>query len=216
MRQTISYILWLFIIFFALKLSAIALSYFSFDMNYHFLKAKQDMLDNKLWVSFFYIHLFFGVIATLGGLVLFLPKLINYNSKLHKNVGKAYVIAILFFTGPTGLYLSFSAEGGQWASLGFIMMSTAWMIPTYIAYKKIIQKDIKAHYRWMIRSYSMTLSGVTLRIMTPIGSLFVGFEEDTNFIISSFVWIFNVILGEVILLTSTKKQDSLLAMLTSK
>lgn len=174
------------------------------------------MLVNKLWVVFFYIHLFFGVVATLTGLLLFFPKLIGFQSKIHRQLGKIYVIAILFFTGPTGLYLSFFAEGGQWASLGFIMMSIAWMLPTYIAFKKITQKDIKGHYRWMIRSYCMTLSGVTLRIMTPIGSLFVGWEEETNFIISSFVWIFNVILGEIILLTNQKQEAQILATLNAK
>lgn len=174
------------------------------------------MLVNKLWLLFFYIHLLFGVIATLTGLILFFPRLIAFKSKLHRLLGKTYVIAILFFTGPTGLYLSFFAEGGQWASLGFIMMSIAWMLPTYIAFKKITQKDIKGHYRWMIRSYCMTLSGVTLRIMTPIGSLFVGLEEDTNFIISSFVWIFNIILGELILLTNQKQETKILASLSEK
>lgn len=171
------------------------------------------MLDNKLWVVFFYVHLLFGVTATASGIPLFFKRLVHYRSNLHKQIGKLYIISILYFTGPTGLYLSFFAEGGHWASIGFILMSLAWMLPTYMAYYKIKQKDIKGHYRWIIRSYCMTLSGVTLRLFTPIGSHYIGFDEETNFIISSFVWIINVILGEIILLANTKQQNNLVELL---
>lgn len=209
MRKVIFYGLWLVTIYFALRLAAIALSYFSFDMDYHFLKSKQDMLENYLWVCFFFVHLLFGTVATLTGFPLFFKRLVPFRSIWHKQIGKLYIFSILLFTGPTGLYLAFSAEGGPWASLGFILMSLAWMFPTYMAYYHIINKRVKKHYQWIIRSYCMTLSGVTLRLFTPIGSHFVGFEEETNFIISSYVFIVNIILGELILLFNRKQMANL-------
>lgn len=209
MRKAIFYICWAIVIYFALYLAGIALAYFSFDMDYHFLKSKQDMLDNTIWLVFFYVHLFFGVTATLSGFPLFFKRLIHYRSYWHKQIGKLYIFSILFFTGPTGLYLAFSAEGGPWASIGFIGMSIAWMLPTYLAYYHIINKRLKAHYKWVVRSYCMTLSGVTLRIFTPIGSHFVGFEEETNFIISAYVWIFNMLLGELILFFNRPQLENL-------
>jgi len=199
MKQVLFYGLWLVVLFLALKLTSIALMYFNFDMDYHFLKSKQELLGNPLWLSFFYVHLLFGVVATLSGPPLFFGRLIRYRSVLHRQLGRLYIFSILLFTAPTGLYLAFSAEGGPWASIGFILMSIAWMLPTYLAFYKIINKDIKGHYRWVIRSYCMTLSGVTLRIFTPIGSEFVGFEEKTNFIISAYVWTINIIVGELVL-----------------
>lgn len=209
LRQIVFYGLWLLTIFFALKLAGIALSYFTFDTKYHFLLAKQDMLDNATWLMFFYVHLLFGTTATLSGFPLFFSRLLPFRSSWHRRIGKLYIISILLFAGPTGLYLSFFAEGGVWASVGFILMSLAWMLPTYMAYYKIMNKDIKGHYRWVIRSYCMTLSGVTLRIFTPIGSGWFRFDETTNFVISSFVWIFNVLLAELILLLNTRQQNNL-------
>lgn len=208
-RQIVFYSLWLVTIFFAFKLAVIALSYFSFDTDYHFMKSKQDLLWNDIWMIAFYVHLFFGVIATLSGFPLFFKRLVHFKSKWHRWIGKAYIYSILLFTGPTGLYLAFYAEGGYWASVGFIMMSMAWMFPTYMAFYKIINKDIKGHYRWIIRSYCMTLSGVTLRIYTPIGSQYFQFDEETNFVISAFVWIINIILGELILLANRKQEKNL-------
>lgn len=206
MKKLIIYILGITVVVLAIMLVAIAMSYFTFDSDYHFLKSKQHMLSNNIWKVSFYTHLLFGSIAILAGTPLFIKKLIRFKSKLHKTLGKIYIVSILFITGPTGLYLAFYAEGGSWASLGFVLMSFAWMIPTYIAYKKIREKDFVGHYRWIIRSYCMTLSGVTLRIMTPIGSHLIEFDYDTNFIFTSYAcWIFNILLGELILLSLKKK-----------
>ncbi len=209
MRNLIFYSLWLMVIYFALYLSAIALSYFSFDMNFGFLKAKQDMLSNKLWVVFFFVHLFFGATATMTGWPLFFKRLVAFKSDWHKRIGKVYIYSILLFTGPTGVYLSFFAEGGHWATVGFLLMSMAWMFPTYMAFYFIINKNLKQHYRWIIRSYCMTLSGVTLRLFMPFGAKVVQWEEETTFIISSYVFILNIILGEIILLFNKKQQENL-------
>lgn len=213
LRWGIFYTLWLVVIFFALYLSSIALSYFSFDLNYGFLKAKKDMLDNPLWVVFFFVHLFFGAVATLSGWPLFFKRLVHFKSVWHKRIGKAYIYSILLFTGPTGLYLSFFAEGGRWATVGFILMSLAWMFPTYMAFYFIVNKNLKAHYRWIIRSYCMTLSGVTLRLFMPFGARIDTWNEETTFIISSYVWIFNVVLGEIILLFNKNQQENLDALI---
>lgn len=199
MRQVLFYALWLVVVYFALRLVGIALAYFSFEQDYHFLLAKQHLLGNWTWLAFFYVHLFFGAVATLCGLPLFFSRLIAFRSSTHRLIGKIYILSILFFTAPTGLYLSFYAEGGLWATVGFLLMSLAWLTPTYIAYQKIVAGDVAAHYRWVIRSYCMTLSGVTLRLFTPIGSWYFGFDQTTNFVLSSFVWIINVCIGEVIL-----------------
>lgn len=209
MRNIIFYVLWLVVIFFAFYLSSIALSYFVFDLNYGFLKAKQHLIHNKLWLVFFFVHLFFGALATLTGWPLFFSKLIPFKSVWHKRAGKLYIYSILLFTGPTGLYLAFFAEGGKWATLGFLLMSFAWMFPTYMALYTIINKNLIGHYRWIIRSYCMTLSGVTLRLFMPFGARIVQWEEETTFIISSYVFILNIILGEIILLLNKKQQDNL-------
>ena len=99
-QRSIFYTAWLIVIYFALYLASIALSYFNFDLQYGFLKAKQHMLSNQLWVVFFFVHLFFGALATLSGWPLFFSKLIAFRSKTHQRLGQLYVYSILFFTGP--------------------------------------------------------------------------------------------------------------------
>lgn len=198
-KKIIFYIAWLIVLFFAFRLIIISFGYFDFQTNHDFLLLKQHMLHNKLWLINFYIHLFFGMIAVLTGMLLFWKKLVHYQSNLHRQIGKLYIISILGFTGPTGFYLSFYAEGGMYASIGFILMSFVWILPTYIAYEKIKNKDIEGHYRWIIRSYCMTLAGVTLRLLVPLCA-YLGIEEQTNFVVTAYAcWMINLIIGECIL-----------------
>lgn len=202
--KLIKIVFWIIIIAGAAALSYIALHYFDFDSNKGFLKAKQPMLANPLWTTIFYLHLLFGAIATIFGLPLFFPKLIDFRSRTHKLFGKIYIISILLISGPTGLYLSFYAEGGAWASIGFILMSLAWTIPTYLAFDRAIKGNIESHKKWIIRSYAMTLAGVTLRIYTPIGAQY--FDYDTNFIISAYLpWILNLFIAEILVRTNNYK-----------
>ena len=213
MKKIIGYILWIGVILLGLRLVAIAISYFSFDQEYDFLLVKQDMLHNLTWKIAFYVHLFGGAIAVLTGLSLYFVNWIRPSSKLHKTLGKIYFIAIMFFAGPTGLYLGFYAEAGYLASIGFIGMSLAWMIPTYMSVHKIAKGDIIGHYKWTIRSFSLTLAGVTLRIMTPLGIYLLKWDYDTTFIITAYVpWMFNWLLAEVIIYLKQPKYDSLIAL----
>jgi hypothetical protein len=208
--KALFYIGWFVAIFFAVCLAGIALSYFDFDLTRSFLGSKQTMVGNKIWLIAFYLHLLFGAIVTLIAIPLFFSKLIPFKAKLHKRLGKIYIGSILFVSGPTGLYLAFFAEGGQFATIGFILMSMAWMIPTYIAFQRIIKGDIQGHYNWMIRSYAMTLSGVTLRLITPIASRKFDFDYETTFIIGAYIpWIFNLVVGEILVILNKKRFKTL-------
>lgn len=191
-------------------LSGIALTYFDFDLTKHFLGAKQDMIGNTIWLTAFYLHLGFGAIVTIIAIPLFFSKLIPFKALLHKRLGKIYIGSILFVSGPTGLYLAFFAEGGKFATIGFVFMAMAWMIPTYVSFERIIKGDIQGHYNWMIRSYCMTLSGVTLRLFSPLASRYFEMDYDSAFIASAYVpWILNLIIGELLVILNKKRFQTL-------
>ena len=89
-------------------------------------------------------------------------------------MGKIYVIDVLFLTGPTGLIMALYANGGLGGRIAFILLSLLWLFTTYKAYKMVREKNFVAHQQWMIRSYALTLSAVTLRAWKWI--FFVGAE----------------------------------------
>ena len=144
MRFSVVVIFWSVTIFLALCLVTISAGYFNFDLQHHFLMSKQDLIHNSIWLGNFYVHLFAGILAVLSGLFLFFNKLIPFKSKLHKGLGRTYVFAILFLSGPTGFYLSFFAEGGPAASVGFLLMSSSNLTifkPTFFFTKSIAFKS---------------------------------------------------------------------------
>lgn len=200
MKKGVKYLLWAIVGALALNLVLIAASYMTFDPNHKFLNLKQHLIGNPIYKGSFYVHLAFGIVAVITGFALFFDKIIRFRSKLHKQFGKLYIISILLLTGPTGLYLSFFAEGGWPASIGFLLMSGIWMLLTYIAFSKILKGDIQGHYKWVIRSYCFTLSGITLRLMTPLFIYWFGMDTETTFVLTAYLpWIFNLLLGEVII-----------------
>ncbi len=200
MKKIVSIILWGVVVLLAIRLVAIAVTYFSFKSDIDFLLLKQDLLHNLTWKIAFYAHLAGGSVAVLTGTAAFFTKWIEPSSSTHKVLGKIYFISIMFIGGPTGLYLGFYAEAGYLATIGFIGMSTAWMLPTFISIYKVTQGDIAGHHKWMIRSYAMTLAGVTLRIMTPLGIHLFNWGYDEAFIITAYIpWMFNLGLAELVI-----------------
>ena len=196
----LSVIWWILVIGLAFNLVWIALQYFSFKEDYNFLKIKEVYIGNPVWKASFYIHLTFGITAVLSGLPLFFERLISFKSKVHKNLGKIYVFSILFLTGPTGLYLAFTAEGGPLATIGFLFMSSIWMYLTYKAFIKIaVDKNVESHYKWMIRSFCFTLSGITLRIMTPLCNDFFQLDPKLTYLLTAYLpWMINLVIGEIL------------------
>jgi hypothetical protein len=200
MRKILAILLWIGVVLLAIKLTAIAVTYFFTGTDNEFLLTKQDLLHNLTWKVAFYGHLLGGSVAVVSGTLAFFIQWIKPSSKGHKILGKIYFLSIMFIGGPTGLYLGFYAESGYLATIGFIGMSCAWMVPTFIAVYKITKGDIAGHHKWMIRSYSMTLAGVTLRLMTPMVIYFLEWSYDTTFIVTAYVpWMFNLALAELII-----------------
>lgn len=114
-----------------------------------------------------YPHAFFGMIALAIGPFQFLRSLLRRRRVLHRTLGKIYVLTGLL-TGAFGLYMAFYSFGGWITHLGFGCMAAAMLFTTATAYRKIRAGEIAAHRAWMIRSYALLFSAVTLRIWLPI------------------------------------------------
>ncbi|MGE3959186.1 MAG: DUF2306 domain-containing protein [Vicinamibacterales bacterium] len=114
---------------------------------------------------------------------------------LHRWLGRAYVLAIAS-SGTAGLALAFLSQGGVVAHAGFGLLAAGWLVTTTLAFLSIRQGDTAAHQRWMIRSFSLTLAAVTLRIYLPLaGVLGVPFEVSYP-IIAWACWVPNILVAE--------------------
>lgn len=206
MRKIFLWAGWLIMTFMAIYLSAVTLVYFSFRSDIFFLLAKKDLVNYIPWRLVFYIHITGGLIALAVGPFQFLEKLRIKNLKLHRSLGKIYVASILFLGGPGGFYMAFFANGGPLAHLGFAILSFLWVSTTCLALKAILKKNIVKHTNWMIRSYALCFTAVTLRLLVPI--LSIGFQLKTEYILilTAWVsWLINLIVAELIIFLRNKK-----------
>ena len=189
----------------ALGLFISTFMYLGFRTDVNFLLQKQHLINHPVWMPAFYVHIITGMLAIAIGPFQFLKRFRNRNLSLHRKLGKAYVAAILFLAAPTGLYMAFFAEGGWLSSLGFVLMSGLWFYTTWQALATVRKGNISAHKKWMIRSYAMTFSAVTLRLLVPLFS--IGFGFDALFVVVSTAWIswaLNLLIAETLILWTTR------------
>lgn len=146
-----------------------------------------------------YGHLAGGLVALALGPWQLSSRLRRTGLARHRWMGRVYVLAVLV-GGLGGLSLAMKSMFGLVTHVGFGMLAVLWLYSTAMAWIRIRAHDQPAHWRWMIRSYALTLAAVTLRIYLPVsGLLHIPFEEAYQ-AISWFCWVPNIIVAEWLIL----------------
>jgi uncharacterized membrane protein len=106
---------------------------------------------------------FSAVFALMAGFTQFSDYILKQSKAVHRWVGKMYVAVILILNFPAAMVMAFYANGLWPSRLAFIILDCAWFYFTWRAYAAARQKDIVSHKQFMIRSYALTFSAITLR-----------------------------------------------------
>jgi uncharacterized membrane protein len=182
---------------FALGVSGYALQYLSFRTDIPFLTQKRaDVLTHWAWRIGFYGHIIGGVVALTLGPFQFLRNFRQQNLRLHRFLGKIYVLAILLGS-LCAFYAALYANGGLPAQTGFAALAVAWVFSTFRAYQAIREKNLEAHKRRMVRSYACTMAAIMLRIWLPLGTfgLRLPFIEVYR-VVAWLCWVPNLLVAE--------------------
>lgn len=142
---------------------AIAVDYASFRTDIHFLRFKQEYIPIRLWRAAFYTHVFSAVLALAAGLTQFSPLVLRKHRRLHRVMGWIYAIDVLVVNFPSGMVLAVYANGLLLSKTAFVILDCLWFWFTFKAVGAARKKDFAAHKRYMIRSYALTFSAITLR-----------------------------------------------------
>ena len=157
-----------------------AVVYFQRGPTPIFLLEKGELRHQAWWSTAFYFHVFGACVCLATGPFLMITRLIRFR-KLHAILGYAYLNAVLWVAGPTGLIISPAAKGGFWAALGFFLTGVFWWLSTWLGYRAIRANKLAEHISWMVRSYSVALSAVWFRLIQYYLAYFV---ED----ITAYIW----------------------------
>ena len=196
--------------FFSFLMLRIIFIYIPVQTDIAFLQLKQSYIHITAWRIAFFIHVFTSLLALLAGFSQFSKKLLKQWPRLHRVLGYTYVINVLMVTGPAGLLLSFYANGGVSSRIAFVLLSAFWISATALALYKAIKKDFQAHRFFMIRSYALTLSAVTLRIWKVLLANFTEIPPmDRYRIIAWLGWTLNLLVAELLIFYHIKKRRAL-------
>ncbi len=176
----------------------ITIRYIPHNLDVGFLTIKQDYIHIRHWRDAFFIHVYTSLFVLLAGATQFSTYLLLKHKRLHRFFGYAYSLNVLMITGPAALIMSFYANGGTISKIAFILLSFLWLYFTLIALIKAKNKDFKAHERFMIRSYALTLSAITLRIWKFLIMNYLEIPPmDVYRIVAWLGWGLNLIIAEI-------------------
>jgi hypothetical protein len=142
----------------------ITLDYIPVRDDAGFLQIKQQYLGIAHWKSAFWIHVFTSMFALVAGFTQFFPALLRRLPHLHRWMGRLYVLNVCFITGPASLIMAFYANGGFTSRLAFTLLATGWIATTALGWRAAMRRQWSLHQSWMMRSYALTLSAITLRV----------------------------------------------------
>lgn len=156
-------ILLLTLAFFVWLMARITFAYLPYNTDVGFLRIKQDYIDIDIWRTAFFVHVYMSIWVLLAGFTQFSEKIRTFYPKLHRIFGYIYAVDIILITGPAGLIMGFYANGGIPSKISFVTLAIGWVSFTTIAVFKARDGDFVGHRDFMIRSYALTVSALTLR-----------------------------------------------------
>src|SRR5579863_4246349 len=159
----IRYGLMLALSIFLVLMGQIILQYLPIRTDAAFLQTKQDYIHLTPWLIAFFVHVFTSIFVLAAGFTQFSPVILSRYKRIHRGIGKCYIIIVLFVSGPTSFLMALLANGGLPSRMAFTSLSLLWMYSTAKAWQAVKAKQYDLHRNWMVRSYALTLSAVTLR-----------------------------------------------------
>jgi uncharacterized membrane protein len=205
MMNTLTFAARVFFVYLVLSVASFLMlrtimGYMSFRDDVQFLIFKQAYIHNTLWKTAFYIHVFSAILALCAGFTQFSQQLLRDSKALHRFMGKLYVTDIVIVNFPAGLIMALYANGGIAGRTAFLLLDILWFAFTWQAYACAKDKDFTRHKHYMIRSYALTFSAITLRTWKFILSNAFSIDLRELYIIDAWLgFLPNMLVAELII-----------------
>ena len=158
---------WVIMVLACVYIAVMVSEYLTFDPEVYFSEQRENYLRVEFALG---VHVLSGMLALLIGPFQFLRPLRRRFVRLHRFLGATYVASATAL-GVSGLILAPTAYTGAVAVAGFTVLDLAMLFTTWTAVRMIIAGRYADHRRWMIRSFSLILAGVMLRVLMLIHSM---------------------------------------------
>jgi uncharacterized membrane protein YozB (DUF420 family) len=114
------------------------------------------------------LHITGGTIALLTGPWQFWTGFRRRHMRIHRWTGRLFLVGVLM--GSAGaVFLAVTTTFGWPFGFALLMLATAWLTTTGMAYYAIRRRLVEIHKEWMIRAYVVTFAFVTFRLLNDFG-----------------------------------------------
>jgi hypothetical protein len=138
--------------------------YFPPNFNSDFLHGRQGyFFESYRWA--FYVHLVFGPLSLILGLILLSEHIRRRLPKWHRSLGKVQIAIVLCFLVPSGLWMARYAQAGPIAAVGFSMLAIVTGVCTWFGWRAAVKKRFTEHRRWMLRVFLLLCSAIVIRLV---------------------------------------------------
>jgi hypothetical protein len=184
--------------------------YLAFKRDTGFLALKQQYYPYLIWRICFYIHVFSAFLLLACGLTQFSSNFLDAYPQWHRRIGKFYAWELFLINVPTGMVLSVTAIGPWLAKVGFVVLDCLWFWYTYKAIVAIKQKNVMLHKHFMMRSYALTFSAITLRIINVITMNYLHWDPIIVYTTVAWMgWLPNLLFVEMLIRREINRRLSL-------
>jgi len=186
--------------------------YLSGKLDVDFLITKQHLIHLQHYQIAFYTHIFSSLPVLFFGAFLFSSNIQRKFPFLHRNIGKLYVVLVLLLAAPSGMVMAWYANGGIWAKIAFLLATPLWWWFTWQGLQTARNRQFSAHRKWMIRSYAMSFSAITLRVSQLILNEINLVDPAHHYVLVSWSsWLFNLAVVELYLSIGNLKNNILIS-----
>lgn len=157
-------------------LAALSVYYLFRAIDYRFLHADRlgpSLFNKQLW---YFSHVLLALPVVFGAPLQFLPRLRQSKPGMHRWIGRVYAI------GASGaaifaIYLGATTEYEE-SRLSIVITGLLWLFFTLAAWRAAVHRNFVAHRAFMIRSYTLALVLVWLRVMYDFQEYLFFFVQD--------------------------------------
>lgn len=173
-----------------------SLDYYQPDFSHGFLLGKREAFEGVFKYGL-YAHIIAAPLALLIGTFQVMFRYERRWAKAHRWLGIVYALLILCMAAPGGFIMSFYAMGGPLGTLGFAMLSALWFGFTWQAWQLARTGQYAQHRCYMLRSYVLTLSAISLRLLSFAFIHYGNYSGEESYLLVSWLsWVPQLLLLE--------------------
>lgn len=117
------------------------------------------------------VHVLFASVAIITCVVQIWPWFRSRFPGWHRRLGRVYVFAGVLPAGVSGLIIGYQTPFGPVAMVSNVLMASLWLWFTWLAWRAARRRQFRDHRKWMIRSFTLTVSIITNRIWGVVAFL---------------------------------------------